>query len=423
MVQELAVINTMNTIKKHLPNIKNLGLYFMSSIIVAMVGILLNPIFAMNLSHEDYAIMGYYSSFNLLLMPLLNFSLFSFYSRHYYLTPEDKRDKLGNTVLQFSMIIGFASLVIFTGGFYLLHKSTDNSFPFFPYAILTFVQVYIGNVTSFYLVKLRISRQAKRFACFSIVQCLLTAAFSLFFVVYYKYGATGKLSGTLIASIMLSTYALYHSISEFKIDKEILKRAIKFCTPLVISAIFWYFLTGIDRAFLERLNDTHSLGLYSVGLQMAGYLTIFYTTISNTFEPDIYQSIAQKRKKKLIGTIGIIVGFTAIVNIIFIILAPQIIGLLTANRYIESAPFAQILAVHNIIMACYYMVVKLLIGYGFVKQELFVRVSGALLSIVMFYYMIDRYQFIGAAWGQTLSFSILSILGLVVFYIYKKRDR
>lgn len=423
MVQELAVINTMNTIKKHLPNIKNLGLYFMSSIIVAMVGILLNPIFAMNLSHEDYAIMGYYSSFNLLLMPLLNFSLYSFYSRHYYFTPEEQQDNLGNTILLSSMLIGAVSLFVFVGVFYLLHNSTQNNFPFFPYAILTFVQVYIGNVTSFYLIRLKITRQAKKYAWFSIIQCILTAAFSLLFVVYYKYGATGKLLGTLIATIIASTYAIFYSITEFKIDKVIFKKALKFCTPLVISAIFWYFLTGIDRVFLERLNDTHSLGLYSIGLQMAGYLTIFYTTISSTFEPDIYQSIAQKRKKKLIGTIGIIVGFTAIVNIIFIILAPQIIGLLTANRYIESAPFAQILAVHNIIMACYYMVVKLLIGYGFVKQELFVRVSGALLSIVMFYYMIDRYQFIGAAWGQTLSFSILSILGLVVFYIYKKRDR
>lgn len=411
----------MSIITKYLPYIKNLGLYFTSSIIVALVGILLNPIYAMNLSHEDYAIIGYYSSFNLLLLPLLNFSLYSFYSRHYYFTSEDKRERLGNTVLLSSMIIGFVSLFLFVGIFYWLHKTTDNSFPFFPYAILTFVQVYIGNVASFYLIKLRITRQAKKYAWFSIVQCLLTAFFSLLFVAYYKYGATGKLCGALIATVIVSTYALFHSISELKIDKDVLRSAVKFCTPLVVSAIFWYFLTGVDRVFLERLGDTYTFGLYSVGLQMAGYLTIFYTTISNTFEPDIYQSIAQGRKKKLIGTIGVIIGFTAIVNIAFIILAPQIIGILTANRYIESAPFAQILAVHNIAMACYYMVVKLLIGYGFVKQELYVRVSGALLSIVMFYVLIDKYKFIGAAWGQSMSFLLLSIIGIVVFLITKNK--
>lgn len=413
----------MNFITKFLPYIKNLGLYFTSSIIVALVGILLNPIYAVNLSHEDYAVIGYYSSFNLLLLPLLNFSLYSFYSRHYYFTPEEKRDDLGNTVLLSSMSIGFISLLLFIGVFGILHSTTDNNFPFFPYAILTFVQVYIGNIASFYLIKLRITRQAKKYALFSIIQCLLTAFFSLLFVVYYKYGATGKLCGALIASIVVSTYALYHSISKFSIDKEILKRAIKFCTPLVVSAIFWYFLTGIDRAFLERLNDTYTFGLYSVGLQMASYLTIFYTTISNTFEPDIYQAIAQNRKKKLVGTIGLIVGFTAIINLIFIVLAPYVVGLLTANRYIESTPYAQILAVHNIVMACYYMVVKLLIGYGYVKQELYVRVSGALASIAMFYFMINRFGFIGAAWGQSLSFLMLSIIGVVVFVITKKQKQ
>lgn len=405
----------MNIIKKYLPYIKNLGLYFTSSIIVALVGILLNPIYAQNLSHEDYAIIGYYSSFNLLLLPLLNFSLYSFYSRHYYFTPENKRESLGNTILLSSMLIGFVSLLLFIGIFYYLHKVTNNSFPFFPYAVLTFVQVYIGNIASFYLIKLRITRQAKKYAWFSIIQCLLIAIFSLLLVVIYRHGAIGKLCGTLIASMIVSAYACYYSISEFKIEKEILCQAIKFCTPLVISAIFWYFLTGVDRVFLERLGDTYTFGLYSVGLQMASYLSIFYTTISNTFEPDIYQSIAQGKKKKLIGTIFIIIGSTAIINFVFILLAPKVIGILTANRYIESTPFAQILAVHNIAMACYYMVVRLLIGFGLVKQELLVRVVGALLSIIMFKFMIDKYEFIGAAWGQTLSFVILSVIGLIVF--------
>ena len=148
----------MNLLMKYFPYFKNLGLYFISSIFVALVGIVLNPIYAMNLSHEDYAIIGYYSSFNLLLLPLLNFSLFSFYSRHYYFTSENKREDLGNTILLSSIVIGGFSLFIFMGVFYYFHKSMNNSFPFFPYAVLTFTQVYVSNVASFYLMKLR-SRQ------------------------------------------------------------------------------------------------------------------------------------------------------------------------------------------------------------------------------------------------------------------------
>lgn len=409
--------------ERYMPYLKNFGIYFISSLFVALVGVLLNPIYAINLSHEDYAILGYYTSFNLLLIPLLHFSLFSFYSRYYYFTPNNEREELGNTVLLSAMIIGFFSLIIFTGGFYLLYGHHDSGFPFFPYAILTFLQLYIGNITSFYLVKLRVNRKAGLFAKVSIFQFALMTILTLLLVVYYKFGAEGKLYGTLIATCLMALYSFKHSLTKIKINKDVLKRGLKFSYPLTISSLFWYFLTGVDRLFLERLNDNYNLGLYSVGLQMASYLTIFYTTIANTFEPDIYQSIAQGNKKKMLGIMAAILGTVSFFNGLFIILAPSVIGVLTSNRYVESTPFAQILALHNISMACYYMVVKLLIGYGFVKVELFVRVIGALLSVVIFYYLIKHYGFFGAAWGQVLSFILLSFIGLVAFCVRKRKSK
>lgn len=410
-------------VARYRKQIQNLGLYFVSSMLVALIGVLLNPLFAMYLSHEDYAVIGYYSSFNLLLIPLLNFCLFSYYSRQYYFTPVEAREELGDTILWSSIIIGFVSLLLFTTIFYILYQLGSNNFAFFPYAILTFTQLYVANVSSFYLTKLRITRDAKRYAIFAICQCVIIALISLLLVVCFRQGAMGKLLGSLIGSVIVSTYALVHSTRKFRINKAFLRQSLVFCTPLVISALFWYCLTGIDRMFLERLNDSYTFGLYSVGLQVVGYLTIFYTTISNTFEPDIYQSIAEGNRRKLIVIIGIIIGTTALANLVFICLAPYIIGILTANRYVESTGFARILAVHNIALACYYMVVKVLIGYGYVKQELFVRISGALLSVLMFYVVIKQYGFLGAAWGQTLSFSILAILGIIVFAISKCRSK
>lgn len=64
--------------------VKNAGLYFASSLFVAIVGVILNPLLAMNLSQEDYAILGYYSSFNFLLTPLLHFCTLTYYSRQYF---------------------------------------------------------------------------------------------------------------------------------------------------------------------------------------------------------------------------------------------------------------------------------------------------------------------------------------------------
>lgn len=409
-----------NAIKRYYPYLKNSGLYFISSIITAIIGILLNPIYAMNLSHEDYAIIGYYSSFNLLLTPLLHFSLFSYYNRNYYFIDEDKREKLGNTILLGSLLIGFVSLILFTSVFYIIYRGTNVQFPFFPYAILTFLQLYVANITSFYLIRLRLTKQAMQFSKVTIMQCVTIALLSLLLVVYYKYGAAGKLYGTLFASILMSVYSLKKLKVKLSIDKEILIKSIKFGAPLTLSAILWYFLAGFDRFLIEKLNDSYTLGLYSVGLMMASYMGIFYTTISNTFEPDIYRTIAERNTKKLFYIMATIIGTVAFFNFVFIILAPYVIDLLTAGRYNNSCVYAQILAIHNISMACYYMVVKLFIGYGYVKEELYVRIAGAVISIIMFYVLINQFGFIGAAWGQVASFTVLTIIGGLTFYIKRR---
>ena len=416
----------MSNISKILPidrlgsYMKNAGLYFASSLIVAVIGLLLNPIMAKNLSPEDYAVLGYYSSFNLLLIPLLHCCIMTYYTRQYYFIEESKREILGDTVLLSMNIIGVVSCLLFIGTFYIFHRTTGNSFPFFPYAVLTFVQLYVANNVTFYLAKLRITRQAKKFAWFSIIQCVVTNALVVLLVVYYKEGALGKLYATLAATILFAAYSFRQSLTKWRIDKQILIAALKFGAPLTISALFWYCLTGVDRLFLERLGQTEMLGIYNVGLAISGYMQIFYTTVANTFEPDIYQTIAQKNRKKLVLILGTIIGVVTLANMLFVLFAPFLIDVLTAGRYVASAPFARILAIHNITMAVYYMVVKLLIGNGYVKGELFVRVSGAICSVVAFYVLIQHYGFYGAAWGQVLSFAMLAAIGIIYFGVKKK---
>ncbi len=400
--------------------IKNAGLYFASSLFVSLVGLLLNPIMAMNLSPEDYAVLGYYSSFNLLLVPLLHFCTLTYYARQYYFEPEDRRDTLGDTVLLSMNVIGVLSFIFFSLIFYLFHRASNNSFPFFPYAVLTFLQLYLSNNVSFYLTKLRVTRQAKSYAGFSIVQCLITNALILLLVVYYKEGASGKLYAAAVGTLFFSIYSFSKSIVRFKIDKAILRNALKFGAPLTLSALFWYCLTGVDRLMLERLGQTAELGIYNVGFIIAGYMQIFYTTLSNTFEPDIYQTIVQNNRRKLVEIIGSIIGIVTVVNVLFIAVAPYVIDLLTAGRYVESAPYAKIFALHNITMACYYMVVRLLVGYGYVKGELVVRIVGSVLSVLCFYLLIKHYGFYGAAWGQVLSFALLSVIGLLYFTIKRR---
>jgi O-antigen/teichoic acid export membrane protein len=414
------VAKYLKVITRHKEYFKSSFLYLFSSIVTAVIGIAVNPFMAKNLSPEDYAIMGYYNSFSLIVLPIFNFSLISYYLRNYYRIPEERRQIVSDTILIALPVYGFAALIIACVVFYYYCQWSKISFDYFPYALLAFAPVYFGNFATMYLAKCRLEREAGRYSTITIASAMVGTILAILLVVIYKHGATGRLSAALLASLVTAIYCFKQLFGKLQFDFFVIKDAFHFGWPLSLSAILWYFLSGIDRAMLERLSDNYTFGFYNVGIQIAGYFAIFYTAVAQTFEPDIYKAIAENQTGKLAKIIIGIVSLNAIPNIIFIIFAPFIIGLLTYNRYTDAAGFAQILALKNISVSLYYSTITVIVGLGFTKTELSIRFIGSLLCVSMFKFLIDKYGFYGAAWGQTLSFVIMTSIS-IFFLIYMRR--
>jgi O-antigen/teichoic acid export membrane protein len=149
---------------------------------------------------------------------------------------------------------------------------------------------------------------------------------------------------------------------------------------------------------------------------------MFYTAISQTFEPDIYKSIAENNKKRMTKiTLGIIL-INAIPILFFIVFATPLTDFLTGGRYTAAANFAQILSLKNITTSFYYSVITIIVGFGFTKAELAIRVFGSIICILMYKILINNFGFWGAAWGQTISFLLMAIFGLI-FILIKIRNR
>jgi len=410
------------TYSKYKVHLTSGGLYLSSSLFTAIVSIAINPFLAKNLSPNDYAILGYFGSFSLIVLPLLNFSLIAYYLRNYYRIPDDRKQIVSDTILIALLVYGFVALIAVSFIFYLYFRIFNVSFPFYPYALLTFVPIYLNNVFILFQVQCRLKREAGRYSVVTIFNALVIAAVSILLVVIFKYGATGRLSAVLIASVLTAAYCFKQVFGKLQFDFSVIKEAFLFGWPLSLSAILWYFLSGVDRAMLEKLNDSYTFGYYNVGMQIAGFFAIFYTAIAQTFEPDVYKAIAENKKHKLAKIVGGILALNAIPNIIFIFFAPLIIGVLTYNRYTDASDFARILALKNITVSFYYAIITVIIGYGFTKSELFIRIIGAFMCVLMFKLLIGQFGFYGAAWGQVLSFIIMAVLsGCFLYYLYRRK--
>lgn len=384
----------------------------------------MNPFLAANLSPKDYAVLGYFTSFSSLISFIISFSFLVYYSKNYFKIKENERQLVLNTLIISQLFLGFAVLLIVFVGFYIYMHIAKVNFPFFPFAILCFIPVFFNCFYNFLLVDKRMKRQASSYFKISVFTTLSIAIFSIIFVVILKNGVTGRLWSILIPTVGMGIFSIYKLVSKFEFDWKTLKDAIAFGWPISLASILYYFISDIDRAMLEKLNDTTTFGIYNVAIQLSSYLFVFYAAIKQTFEPDIYQAIVENKRKKLVKIVAGIISLNAIPTLLFILFAHPIINILTHGRYLESTSFARILAIKNIPMSLWFINSTIIIGFGYPKVELVNRIVGASLSILLYSFLIRKYNFYGAAWGQSIVLSMMAgISGLFIIYkiLFRKK--
>ncbi len=399
----------------------NFSFYLLATIVNTVLMLIINPFIAKNLSHSDYAIIGYHGAFQIILLPLVNFSLTSYYLRNYFLTPKDKLLELRDTINKMILYFGGFSLIICTIGFYIYFKVKNVQIPFFPFFLFSIITVYINNFITMKQIDFRLNKQAKKYFILTILLRITIIISTVFLVIVIPLGALGRMLATLVGTVVFGLFCYKTMNSGMKVNRTIIKSAFSFCWPLALASILWYFLSGVDILLLEKLNDIRNMALYNIAIGLTSKIAIFYAALAQTFEPDIYRAIASKKYIRMILIALSIILLNIIPNALLFIFAKPVVNILTYGRYIEASKFIRILIFKNISMSLYYTVILIIVGLGYTKSELLNRIIGAVLCYVMFDKMIKNYGYIGAAWGQTFSFLILTTIGILFILVQRKK--
>lgn len=398
--------------------IKHISTYFGASIIPMFLMLLINPLVALNMSPDDYAISGYFSSFNSLIGPLIIFYMLHYYNKRYYEVDDDRRIRL--KALLFKAVTAFSFLVAifcFVALFvYIKYYNDTLECPIMPYLAFTVFAIPLTGIYNLELVDKRMGRNSKGFFYLSIINGILLFIANIIFVVLLKLGAIGKLLAPLITNLLVFVYlfiknkyllSLKNSWSEFGI-------IIKFCFPLTIGAMLGYFSSGFDKTYLESLGNYTEYGYYIVGGSIAAYLSTFSTSISSTFQPDIYEAIASGNRRLLWKTSLIQVVLISIVVVVFVAFCPLIIRILTAGRYDNSTIYARIISFSTITSTIYYLINNYTIAVGYPKLYLYTTVISSILIIFLLKESVKNFGFVGGAWMASGAFIILSVINIIL---------
>jgi O-antigen/teichoic acid export membrane protein len=397
-------------------NLKDAGLYFLGSIVQSVLALIAQPIYSMHLSASEFGILGYFEAIRSVLVPVFILGMTSYYLMRYF-----KQSETDNKILLFNItffLFCFNSLIILISyaGIYFYFEEMNVSIPLNPFAWFILVALLLDNIKSFVLINYRIRKKAMSFFVFSAINSLLNFGLGLLFVAYFKWGAEGRMLAPIISSLAILPYALFILMNYSTIIfKPVLffKAAIK-VFPLVLAAYAYVPMVSIDRFFLERLNNLPELGLYNIGITIAGYVHLAYIALGSALEPDIFKAVAEKDYKRLIRSGLIIFLPYLLVILIFLMLSGTIISILTAGRYVAAEKYTNLALISVFLMGLYWFLDKIFIALEKTKMNLLINTIGGIFSIIIIYLAIDKYQFLGAIYGKVLAILLVIITSSIL---------
>lgn len=413
---------------KYLKYVKHLGIYFGASMIPMVLGLVTNPLIASNMSPEDYAITGYFTSFNSLLQPIIVFYMVVYFIKEFYRLNEEERKYqfavIAKALIWFS---GIVTVICFFGVLiYIKYFTTDFSMPISPYLEMAVFSIPFCGLYNLIQSRYRIDRKASEFFRLTLINGVLAIALSLLFVVFIKWGAFGKLLGVLLSNISIFLFLLIKYKKEIFIETSLKDffKIFKFCIPLALSATLGYFTNGFDKTYLETLGDNVQYGYYVVGSSIAAYLNTFTNAIGNTFNPDLFESVIKKNWKRYAKFIIMYLGLVLAVVLVFIALAPYVIFVLTAGRYVASTPFARVLSLVALTSSLYFIINNYTITTNRPNFYLYTSILGSIMIVSLMPVMVRHFDYLGGAWMTVLSFVGFSIINLIlIFFSYLRKKQ
>lgn len=415
----------MRNIDKIINYFKQLTHYFSASLIPMLLNLLINPLVSVSMDPEDFAIVGYFTSFSTLIAPIVAFYMIHYYNKRYFEIEEHEREHLRAVLYKALIFFSFpVTIVCILLLLIYMQFSVEVSFKTFPYLYLALMTIPFTGIYNLELADYKMKRKSKEYLKLSMIKGIGIVVMVLLLVVLLKYGAIGKLLATLILDVGVFVYILlkHKDIWQIKTNIKEIYPVLKFCWPLALGAALGYFSNGYDKAVLESLGDVTEFGYYCVGLSIAGYLSVFTASISSTFQPDTYEAIINDDKKRILRVVAIRFILTLFVVIVFILFCPLVVRILTAGKYMDSVPYARIAAFVALSSSLYYIINDYSIARGKPQLYLITTIIGSMMIFILMPIFVRAYSFRGGAIMNVLSYIVLFVINLVLLQFNKRRN-
>lgn len=415
----MAVTNVVmvNTVQKLA---KLSAVYVIGDLVVKGSAFLLLPLYAHNLTPEDYGILAVATMVISVMTIIVSFGLTGAILRFYNQFEDPwERCRFYGVLWLFLILTGGAIILTLTLSGEAFFQVLFKQVPFDPYIRMALWVVFFNAAFATIPPALfRARDQAKRFVAFNLFSFSVTVALTIWLVVIQKEGAYGSISARLGAAVLVAIVSSIILLKEVKLNLHIpfLKMALIYSLPFVPHLLSQWILSISDRAILERYVSLSELGVYSVGYQMGAAFLMILAAINYPFL-SLYSRAATdvNEYKQIPRLITYYIMIAIFIGLGFLLLVEDVIVLILPSKYYLSGVIASWLIWGFLMMSIYYPSTgTMVMTAGRTRSVPFVTGIAAIINIILNLWLVPFYGVRAAIVSTIIGYIILAVLMFVV---------
>jgi polysaccharide transporter, PST family len=398
---------------KSLEIIANTGWLFADRILRMGVGLFVGVWVARYLGVEQFGVFNYASAFVGLFITISTLGLDGIVIRSIVREPE-KRSQILGTSFWLKLFGGVVALVLAVSCIILVRR--DDQLTISLVAILSSVGIFQAfdtidlwfqsQVQSKYTV---IAKNAAFIITVLVRVILISTHAPLIAFAWAALGEVGLGAIGLMITYKISGYSPWFWSWSLSLAKTLLKES----WPLILSGVTVMIYMRIDQIMLGEMVGDKAVGLYSAATRISEVWYFIPGAIASSVSPTIYaakevsEALYYRRIEQLIRMLVLI---SIIISVPLSFLSSTLITILFGNGYAEAG---QILAIHIWASVFVFMGVATspwFIAEGLTKFTFHQTLIGAVVNVVLNFFLIPKFAGIGAAIATVIAYAIAAFL-------------
>lgn len=415
-------------------------IYGLGTILPRFLNYFLTPILTYAFAAAEYGINGeifaYISFLNIIFTYGMETTFFNFYTKA---EPEKKDEVYNNALVMLLMSSVLMGLVLIFLSPAIAENLSTPSVKYLPEFITWSALIIVSDaIMAIPFAKLRSDNQPLKFSALKLINVLINAGLTVFFVMVCKPAYENSeanffatiykpeigigycfLSMLIANAITLLLLGKQFAGLKFRIDRELLGQMLKYTWPLIILGLAGMVNETLDRIILKKLmvdKDAAQVaqGIYSACYKIAILMTIFIQAFRFAAEPFFFNQASDKNSKKLYA----IVMKYFVIFCSFLFLATMM-NMEWIKYFIDEEYRAGLNVVPVLLLAnlCLGVVYNLSIWYKLSSRTGFgatIAIIGAIITIAINVIFVPQYGYVACAWATLAAYAAMMIASYIL---------